>query len=239
MFRSGWLGRHDSLKAFRVGVWTDAYPVDEGYLRAIEHFVDDLRRIGVRVVEARPALDVVHSRDVYLRTLFGVIGSRMPAPAKAAFDALARCSVPPAYAADIARYVHENGHLLDAVARDRAALQHEWARFFSSFDVLICPVTTTAAFAHDQAFGHGPAAQLSRVLDVSGKPRPYIENLLWPGLVSVANLPATAVPTGHFVGTVPVGVQIVGPWREDRTPLRFAQLISERLPLFRAAPLAF
>ena len=43
-------------------------------------------------------------------------------------------------------------------------------------------------------------------------------------LVIVANLPATAIPTGRFIEAMPIGLQAVGPYLEDRTTLRFAQL---------------
>jgi amidase len=38
-------------------------------------------------------------------------------------------------------------------------------------------------------------------------------------------LPSTAVPLGLVDEGLPVGVQIVGPWLEDRTPLKSAGLI--------------
>jgi amidase len=63
-----------------------------------------------------------------------------------------------------------------------------------------------------------------------------MDNLAWPGLVTVANLPATAMPTGHFVGGLPAGTQIVGPYLEDRTPLRFAQLVEKELGGFIIPP---
>ncbi|MEJ2117723.1 MAG: amidase family protein, partial [Alphaproteobacteria bacterium] len=65
---------------------------------------------------------------------------------------------------------------------------------------------------------------------------PYLDNLAWPGLVTVANLPATAIPTGRMVGNVPAGVQIVGPYLGDRTTLRFAQLVERELGGFHAPP---
>lgn len=101
---------------------------------------------------------------------------------------------------------------------------------FQSYDVLICPITPTVAFPHDHLGGHGPAAQLQRVIMVNGSPCPYLDNLKWPGLVTVANLPATAMPTGYFSQGLPAGVQLIGPLGEDRTPLHFAELLSDRRP---------
>jgi amidase len=56
-----------------------------------------------------------------------------------------------------------------------------------------------------------------------------MNGLQWPGLVTVANLPATAIPTGRTVDGMPTGLQAVGPFGEDRTPLRFATLAERDL----------
>ena len=81
------------------------------------------------------------------------------------------------------------------------------------------------------------AAQFERRIVVNGRPSPYMDNLMWPGLVTVANLPATAIPTRRLVEGLPAGVQIVGPYLEDRTPLEFAQLLERALGGFVPPPL--
>jgi amidase len=87
------------------------------------------------------------------------------------------------------------------------------------------------AFPHDHSGGDAPAhiAQYGRTHTVDGAPVPYMNGLQWPGLATVANLPATAVPTGRFVDGLPTGLQIVGPFGEDRTPLRFATLAEREI----------
>jgi amidase len=52
----------------------------------------------------------------------------------------------------------------------------------------------------------------------------------------VANLPATAIPTGRLIEGLPMGLQVVGPFLEDRTPLRFAQLAEAALGGFVPPP---
>jgi amidase len=64
-----------------------------------------------------------------------------------------------------------------------------------------------------------------------------MDNLAWPGLATVANLPATAVPTRRLVDGLPVGLQVVGPYLEDRTPLQFARLASQQLGGFVPPPI--
>jgi Asp-tRNA(Asn)/Glu-tRNA(Gln) amidotransferase A subunit family amidase len=43
------------------------------------------------------------------------------------------------------------------------------------------------------------------------------DQLAWPGIATLPGLPATAIPIGLSPQGLPIGVQIVGPWLEDRT----------------------
>ncbi|WP_434670988.1 amidase family protein (plasmid) [Klebsiella sp. B345] len=222
--------RHICLEDFRVGLWLDAYPIDDEYRAAILRFADDLKHIGVQVDEtARPDINPVHSNDIYMETLFGVIGSRMSAEALEMFTEQVSAASTAPYAEKLLRYVSNPAHLSPSILNARKYLGLMWQTFFHTYDLLICPVTPTVAFPHDHSGGHGPAAQLRRVLTVNGFQRPYLDNLQWPGLATVANLPATAMPSGHFVRGLPAGVQVIGPLGEDRTPLLFTELVAQRL----------
>ena len=97
----------------------------------------------------------------------------------------------------------------------------------------------TVAFPHDHSgTGPGHIAQYSRNHLVDGQECPYMEGLQWPGLATVAHLPATALPTGRFIDGLPMGVQAVGPYLEDRTTLRFARLVEQELGGYQAPPCA-
>ena len=57
---------------------------------------------------------------------------------------------------------------------------------------------------------------------------PYMESLL--NYLVVANLlgcPATVAPAGKTTGGLPVGIQILGPYLEDATPIRLAALLAQ------------
>ncbi|MCY1555202.1 hypothetical protein D9M68_918390 [compost metagenome] len=69
---------------------------------------------------------------------------------------------------------------------------------------------------------------------VNGRPLPYFDGLQWSSLATVADLPATSIPIGRFIDGLPMGVQLIGPHLEDRTPLRFAQLVEQVLGGFMA-----
>lgn len=230
--------RHDDLRSFRVAVWNDArtYPMDDAYAAAIEGLVDDLARLGVMVNrQARPPIDPAASYDVYLQTLFGIIGSGLPAQARVALLAAGEAADSGSYPRRVADAVRQSLSQHFAATEARHQLYRAWRRFFADYDVLLCPVTPTVAFPHDLE-RLDLAAQFTRRLTVNGGSIPYMDNLAWPGLVTVANLPATAIPTCRRVGSLPAGVQVVGPYLGDRTTLRCAQLVEQALGGYARPP---
>lgn len=111
---------------------------------------------------------------------------------------------------------------------------HDWAEFFKSFDVILCPVMPSIVGQHD--FDR-PSWQ--RTVLVDGKEQAYWDQVLWCGaLASFAFLPATARPIENSASGIPLGLQIIGPYMEDRTTLRFASLTDEIFGTFKAPPLA-
>lgn len=60
----------------------------------------------------------------------------------------------------------------------------------------------------------------------------------WPQLATLAYLPATVVPVGRTAEGLPVGAQLLGPYRGDRTPIAFAAAIEQVIGGFEPPPLA-
>lgn len=113
--------------------------------------------------------------------------------------------------------------------RGRERHRHARRRLFTEFDAVVCPITPTPAFPHD----HDPDL-LARRLDIDGVEVTYLDQLVWAGVATMPGLPATAVPAGRSPEGLPVGVQLIGPMFEDRTPLRLAELLEEKISGFRA-----
>jgi len=106
-----------------------------------------------------------------------------------------------------------------AANRARTVFQWKWHLLFREVDAVLCPAMPTVAFPHD----HSPAAQ--RMLDVDGTKVPYINNIMWAGFATAGGLPATVAPIDRTQTGLPIGVQIVGPMLEDRTPIMLASLM--------------
>jgi amidase len=113
----------------------------------------------------------------------------------------------------------------------RLQLQLRWTEFFKDFDVLLAPVTHVPAFEHDHSADMG-----TRIINVNGVDRPYLDLLFWSGFSLVTLLPASVAPAGRTSQNLPVGVQIVGPYLEDRTPLAVAAMLEEYHQCFEPPP---
>ena len=53
--------------------------------------------------------------------------------------------------------------------------------------------------------------------------------LFWASVATLAGQPATQFPAGLTRAGLPIGLQAVGPYLEDRTPIRFAALIGKEI----------
>ena len=84
------------------------------------------------------------------------------------------------------------------------------------------------------AFPHDHSNQDARRLDIDGKRVPYLDQIVWASMATVAGLPATVAPIGHSEDDLPIGVQIIGPYLEDRTTIAFAGLIEREFGGFVA-----
>ncbi len=59
---------------------------------------------------------------------------------------------------------------------------------------------------------------------------------IYPSLATLCGQPATVFPVGLAPDGLPVGLQVIGPYLEDHTPLRFAALVAERLGGYQPPP---
>jgi amidase len=228
--------RHERLDGFRVGLWLGGgvYPVDGAYREAIEAFAGALRAAGVQVEEVELPFAPDEGFDVYLRTLFAIVGQD---PQEAGVMAMRGVDDETGYAVRMARAMRATAREWFGLLEQREHLFRAWRGFFADHDVLLCPVATGVAFPHDIGDGTGVhSSQLYRRLTVNGAQVPYFDTFMWPGIATNADLPATVMPTGRFVGGLPAGVQVIGPYLEDRTTIGFARLAEQELGGFTPPP---
>jgi amidase len=217
--------RHAALKDFRVLV-VDGHPLlpaNKEIRASIETLAGKLEKAGTRVARQSPLLpDFADASRLYMRMLMGFLASFWPVEQYDAVRAAAAQLNPDdlSLAAERLRgmSVSHRAWVLDDGARAR--LRAQWRKLFGEFDAVICPIMPTQAYPHD----HSPEQETRRI-NIDGKDYVYPDQLAWPGFATLPGLPATAIPTGFASDGLPVGVQIIGPWLEDKTPIKLAELI--------------
>ena len=113
----------------------------------------------------------------------------------------------------------------------RLAYRAQWQAFFNQVDVFLSPVAFTAAFPHDHS-----EPQDQRTIATSAGPRHYMDMLNWIAPATLTGCPATVAPAGRTSQGLPVGIQIMGPYWEDATPITFADLLAEEVGGFLPPP---
>ena len=209
-----------ALKGIRIAVWLDApmAPVDDNVKAPIEAAARALARAGARLdFKARPDFDAQHAQGVYSHLLMATLGARRPD-----YEVLARqraqlsdSDQSPA-AVQLRMSTASFKQWFDA-HQQREQLRWAWHDFFQRHDLLLAPVTATAAFLHDHSEPMG-----ARRLRVNGQDAPYFGQLFWAGLATASYLPATAAPVGLTPDGLPVGLQIIGPEMADRDTIWLA-----------------
>jgi amidase len=202
--------RHRRLEDFRVLV-IDSHPMaalDEEIRAALDGLAGRLEDLGVAV-----------DRDSDLPP--------DPAEAHGVYGMILNAAMTRGQPGARSPSAHEWMDLHDA----QLAIRRQWAQVFRAYDVVLAPTHGSVAFPHDDSPDMG-----ARKLLINNELSRYFDQLAWPGMATVAHLPATAAPIGLSRAGMPIGIQIMGPYLEDRTPIAFAGLLEREFGGFRKPP---
>jgi amidase len=219
--------RHAQLRGFRV-LLIDSdplLPTDKDVRAGIERLADHLGKAGVSVTRRSPLWpDFAASSRLFMRMLLSVQSATFPPEIYAGAQAAAAQLSPDdmSLRAERLRGITLSHRDWMTASNGRARLRAQWRELFNSFDAVVCPIMPTPAYVQDQS-----PEQEDRRINIDGKDFPYPDQLAWPGIATLPGLPATAIPLGLNAQGLPLGVQIVGPYLEDRTPLKLAELIEQ------------
>jgi len=190
-------------------------PVDSGVAEICEAAARRFEGLGAVVEEAEPDLTGAHEAFQTLRGLAFV-------SAHADHYADQREYLKP----DIVWNI-EHGLALTAaeIARAnalRAAMVAETARFFATYDLLLCPATIVPPFPVEER----------TVTECAGVGfETYIDWLAIAFAVTLTSAPALSLPCGVTPEGLPVGLQMVGPLRGEATLLTYAAALEAELGL--------
>jgi amidase len=217
--------RGNALSDYRVAVMLDDpnCPVDREVQDIVRGVADFLAGQGVRVSDrVHPAIDTAQLHAVYIKLLRAATSRRLTDDLFQHHSQIAQgldLSNQSYYARMLRANTLPHRDWL-AANEERHGLRLKWADFFGDYDLLLCPVTAGAAYAHDHA-----GERWERTILVNGKPAPVTDDLFWAGLAGLVYLPATVAPAGLTASGLPVGIQIVGPQYGDRSCIAFARLL--------------
>ncbi len=216
--------RHDDLKDYRV-LMLDEHPLaptSDDIRKKVQGLAEKLKNAGCQVSTASALLpDLSLVGRTYLKMLMSFFSANLP-------DEV--------YARELERAKNPNeaddsieGSMLQGTTlshrnwvrtdRIRTGIIDQFHSFFEEFDVILCPVSPTVAFPHD----HSRVTE--RKLTVNGNEIPYLHQSMWISIATLTGFPATTIPIGVDEDGLPIGAQIIGPYLEDRTTIRFASLI--------------
>jgi amidase len=229
--------RHDSLKSFRVFV-VDTHPLmptDRAVRGAIGRLSERLAKTGVRVGCTSALLpNLAESARLYRRLLGSAKSASIP-PDHYKETQLSAAALAPDDNSLGAE--HMRGTLMchrDWLDADtaRARLQQKWSLFFREWDIVLYPPASVPAFPHDHSL---PIE--ARHIEIDGKGYPFYDAcFVWADPASTCGLPATAAPIDRSLTGLPIGVQIIGPYLEDRTTMAFAELLEREFGGFVPPP---
>ncbi|MBL8772867.1 MAG: hypothetical protein JNK30_15910 [Phenylobacterium sp.] len=202
--------RRAELADYRILVLS-SHPLaatDSEVAGALETLADRLDALGAAVFRSSELMpDLAAQHQVYMPILNTAISRGQPGATP--IDA------------------HTYMNMLDA----QVGFQRAWAAFFETFDVVIMPTFGTTAFPHVDE-----SSMPARTLTIDGRSTPYFDQLAWPAVALLPNLPATAVPIGFSRAGLPIGAQIMGAHLEDRTTIHVAELLEREFGGFRPPP---
>lgn len=228
--------RHRHLADFRVAVMTSApgFDVDNDYQAALNGIADKLQAAGARVSrEARPDIPLMDAWTCYILLLRAATSGALSEEQLARFRKITADADPEdkSYLTLMARagtLSHKDWLRLN---NDRHLMARKWQAFFGDWDILLCPTAAGPAFVQNQT-----GERQDRLIDINGTGQPSTDQLFWAGYSNMVDLPSTIMPAGITPSGLPVGLQAVAAFGEDRSSLRFCQLMEEAFGGFTPPP---
>jgi amidase len=225
--------RGGRLKDYRLGyVSGDPFcPVSPEVNESLVQAIEALRRAGADLTEGWPeGYDPGKAFDRYLMLLAAAFSEAFTAEERE----LMRDNVESCWGDYARRWLKGSGmpHAeWRAHSGQRLRSRAIWQQYFQTYDAFLMPVNLIPAFTHDHELSF-----FERTLTTPTGPRQYGEMLRWISPATLAGCPATVAPVGQTANGLPVGIQIMGPFLEDATPIDLAARFGEVLGGFGPPP---
>lgn len=256
------------LKQFRVAIWADdaCCPVDSDMRVAVQRVVSTLRKAGCSaVVEAAHPLQEKWGWEGGPARAFEVYKCLLATEENKGVGAEEATAMRSRHRADEGEvgggstssraqrlrqqteWITQSTQSWHAANAERQKMRLAYERFFSEFDVLVCPICASVAWPKDErgAGSHEwtkpPVAAEGEYVQhfwqindriipgADGHQTPYHDQVFWSGVTNICGNPATTFPAGRAASkegnNMPVGLQVVGAEWGDLTTLAFVSAL--------------
>lgn len=229
--------RHDKLADYRILVIDKSplVPTADSVRTAIDALADRLGKTGCKVLRESPKMpDLARTIRNYGEVLASGFAIDLPPRERVEVEAAARDLSPEdqSFTAYRIRGITTSHAEWLRASRVRSMLRARWQELFrDEVDLVLCPCMPSPAFPHDHAM-----PKYERKVDIDGKKIAYDDQLVWASIATLTGLPATAAPIAKSEAGLPIGVQIIGGFLDDRTTIKFAELIEREYGGFTPPP---
>ena len=231
--------RHARLADFRVAILPPIpwLPLDDQIAAALESLASKLSGLGCTVKRAQPEAvgDWREHHGVYRSLLSAITGARVDEETRTARIAMWSKPQDDFSKAQLRGMTGAPGDYLLWVGK-REVYRAAYRAFFRDWDVLLAPAINVLPYPHIERAWPMDDSDLTLSFELGGSKVPYLDGLVYPAVSTVAGQPATAFPAGRSREGLPIGLQAIGPYLEDRTPLRFAALLEKEIGGFVKPP---
>jgi amidase len=222
--------RKTKLSEYRIGYLIDDpfCKVDSTVKETLANAIEAMRKKGAQLTEGWPAgVDPHRQFENYFMVLSAIMNEGLPeavikgmqeAVAKGADDLWLRGATLP-----------HRDWLKQSNLRLKA--RAVWQEYFKTHDAFLTPVGFVPAFPHNHQ-----GAPISRKLMTTEGERDYTDLARWITFATLTGCPATVAPVGRTKSGLPVGIQIMGPYLEDATPIDIAGKLVDVTGGFVAPP---
>lgn len=213
--------RHARLRDYRIGYVIDdpMCPVDAPVKAVLTDTIAALRKAGARLTEGWPAGIEAERQVLLYRWMLGAFLAIAMTPDQVEATREARRK-----GADDPWTLGVTSSHVEWLPKNaaRLAARAAWQRYFQDHDAFLMPVAFVPAVPHDHSLPLG-----ERKVRTAAGERFYVSLFRWIAFATLTGCPATSAPVGRTREGLPVGLQIMGPYLEDATPIDLAGQITD------------
>lgn len=211
----------DGVEGLRIGLVTaDPFcPVDTDVRTTITAFAERLSAAGATITEMPLPVGLEAAYHSWMALVLPIIGMTLPDEVYETFTAMDGIA-PDDLMVRAGQSLTSRYRAWRRADQRRQQQRQVWASAFDDLDVVLAPIMPTPAYPHDTE-----REMIERTVAVDGTDISHLVMLSWCGGIGAMLLPVVALPAGRTPAGLPVGVQVIGPFLQDRRLLRTAEAL--------------